>query len=134
MKKLLRILSLFLTVTLLLSTVPVATASEIQPRFTYIDDFRVTISCDNTAVIWKGRVVCTRASTVKIICKFQKYVNDSWVTLAVETDDGYPEAFVSSTYSVTAGYTYRIHATAIVMDSDGQTIETQVLTEGIHCS
>lgn len=134
MKKSLRVLSLFWAIVLLLSIVPIATASEMQPRFTYIDDFRVSMSYENSTVICKGRVVCPSVSTVKIICKFQKFVNNSWVTLNVETESGYPQAFVSASYNVASGCTYRIHATAIVMDSNGQVIESRVLTESIHCS
>lgn len=134
MKKALRILSLFFALSLFLSMVPIATASEIQPRFTYISDFRVSMSYENSAVTCKGRVVCPSSSTVKIICLFQKFENNSWVTKHVATDDGHPEAFVSFTKDATLGSTYRIHATATVMDSDGQIIERQVITEDIHCS
>lgn len=130
MKKILRIPAFWLVFILLISTVPITTASEIQPRFTYVNDLTTSISIDsNGNAICKGKVITTTPTTVKIVCKLQKYVNQSWVTLTQWSKEGTSQANISATYAVTSGSVYRVYTVGIVLDSIGNELETATLAD-----
>lgn len=130
MKTPLRVATFLLVFVLLISSVPIAKATEIQPRFTYVNSISTSLTFDvGGNAICNGKVIANTPKTVKIVCKLQKYVNDSWVTLKQWNKEGTAQTNISATYAVTSGSVYRIYTIGIVLDSYGNELETVTITE-----
>ena len=130
MKKQFRLLSLILAVILCVSALPTARASEIQPRYTYINTLATSITFDEDGyAVCYGKVIAMAVTPVKVVCKLQKYVNGAWLTLKTWTDTGTAMACVSEKYRVASGSIYRVYTTGYILDSNGYVLESDYLVD-----
>lgn len=102
----------------------------ISPLMDYIVQADGSIYIDSNGVATvKSSVYGYQGTTtrVEISAKLQQYKGGQWVTLKTfTTESNTHRTSLSSTYSVTKGYTYRVQAT--IRAYSGSSIETQTVT------
>lgn len=130
MRKKLRVPALMLALFLFLSNCPVASATEVQPRFTYLNDIATSITFNaNEEAVCKAKVTTISDYKVRVVCRFQKYTSDSWVTLAQWSDEGNYLAYIQGNHGVEPGNVYRVYTIAMILGDDGTVLERFTLTD-----
>lgn len=130
MRKRRRVPALMLALFLFLSNCPVASATEVQPRFTYLIDIATSITFNaNEEAVCKAKATTISDYRVKVVCKLQKYSSDSWVTLAQWSDEGNYLAYIQGTRGVEPGNVYRVYTVAMILDDNGAVLERFTLTD-----
>ena len=98
----------------------------VMPMMTYIVDYTITFGIDNNIaeidVAVDGNVV--NATRAKVIAELQVKNGNSWIPVAIWTDDQYDyTACVYETHDVVKGHTYRVKGTFMVWEGDAYETE-----------
>ena len=98
----------------------------VSPRMTYISDYSILFGIPNgvadVEVEVNGHVL--NATRAKVIAELQVKNGNSWIPVAIWTDDRYDYfACVDETHDVVKGHTYRVKGTFMVWE--GSAYETE---------
>lgn len=119
-----KIFTLILTAIMLLAiTCPAqaAVAETVQPRYTYIKTVTADLSINRTTGVatCEGKITAFDTNPVKVVVHLQVYQDGRWQTLLQREQTGTGSAYLSRTYTVSSGYTYRCYVIGYVYDSNG---------------
>ena len=107
-------------------------APGISPMMEYIARSSAKISADENGLATINCQVYGYMGTttrVEIVAELQRYVGGRWVTIRTFTaESNSHRVTLSETYSLTAGYSYRVQAT--VTAHSGADVESDVVTSG----
>lgn len=107
-------------------------APGISPMMEYIARSSAKISADENGLATINCQVYGYMGTttrVEIVAELQRYVSGRWVTIGTFTaESNSHRVTLSETYSLTAGYNYRVQAT--VTAYSGSAVESDVVTSG----
>ena len=105
----------------------------ISPMMEYIARSSAKISADENGLATINCQVYGYMGTttrVEIVAELQRYVSGRWVTIGTFTaESNSHRVTLSETYSLTAGYNYRVQAT--VTAYSGSAVESDVVTSGM---
>jgi len=98
----------------------------VSPRMTYIADYWLAFDINGTTaeveVEVDGDVL--EATRAKVIAELQVKNGNSWIPVAIWTDDQYDyTACVDETHDVVKGHTYRVKGTFMVWEGDAYETE-----------
>ena len=125
-----RLLSLVLVLTIVFVTACPVIAAEsdppISPRYTYISLLSASLSINDTTGISTSTASSriSGASSLKVVCKLQRYNGSSWTTVQTWTATGTSSASIAKSWAVYSGYTYRAYVTCSVYNSAGVLVES----------
>lgn len=104
----------------------------ITPQWNYISKINPSLTVDDSGIATVYCSVTGKMGTttrVEITAELQRYVSGRWVTIKTFTADSNSyRVTLSETYSLTAGYSYRVQAT--VTAYSGSAVESDVVTSG----
>jgi len=103
-----------------------ANSYTIMPRMTYIEDYTISfgISDDIATVDVEVNGAVLEATRAKVIAELQVKNGNSWIPVAIWTDDQYNyKAEVYETHDVVEGHTYRVKGTFMVWEGDAYETE-----------
>ena len=130
MKKRLRSIAWTLALFMALLSIPMAHATEVQPRFTYLNNISTSITFNaNEDAVCKAKVTTITDYRVRVVFKLQKFTADSWVTLALWSDEANYVAHIQGNYGVEPGNVYRVYTVAMILDDDGTVLESTIVTD-----
>ncbi len=98
----------------------------VSPRMTYIVDYWIALGIDGTTAEVEVEVNgdVQDATRAKVIAELQVKNGNSWIPVAIWTDDQYNyKARVDETHDVVKGHTYRVKGTFMVWE--GNAYETE---------
>lgn len=133
-RSLVLVISLFLLLGMLLSTV--SAASQVQPRYTKIH----TITSELLSINWLGKATfCGTADSLDPSCLLELCVElqrsedgfDGWDTIETWSTTGYEDVIIDTTHYVGSGYYYRIVTVVIAYDSNGYFIESNAIPSAV---
>lgn len=133
-RNLVRIISLFLLLGMLLSTA--SAANQVQPRYAKIH----TITSELLSINWLGKAtICGSADSLDPSCRLELYVDlqrsedgfDGWSIVKTWSTTGYEDVVIDTTHYVASGYYYRIITSVIVYDANGNFIESDLIPSAV---
>ena len=124
-----RILSFALVLTLAFALVLPVMATDsnqtITPRYSYISMLETDLRINQSSGIATCGATCrtSGASSVKLVCRLQRYENGYWSTVYSWTSTGTNIASIGKQRAVYSGYTYRTFTSCYVYNASGALVE-----------
>ena len=124
-----RILSFALVLTLAFAMILPVMAAEndqtISPRYSYISMLETDLTINPSSGIATCGATCytNGASSVKLVCRLQRYENKTWNTVYSWTSTGTNIATITKQRAVYSGYTYRTFTSCYVYNASGALVE-----------
>lgn len=126
MKKVISIVLTLLLVVSMICPVQAADTQQVTPRYTYIQSIYACISIDTTWGIatCEGEIDAKAGYPVEVVVYLQVYKNGEWETIKSWSAEDTYAVYLSKSYAVMSGYTYRAYVEGYVYNSSGVLIET----------
>jgi hypothetical protein len=126
MKKIVTLVCLMAVMFVPCQTVLAESNDNSMPRMSFISNYCLSLDINGTTADVEADVTghVLDATRAKVIAELQVKNGNSWIPVAIWTDDQYNyKAFVEETHDVVKGHTYRVKGTFMVWE--GSAYETE---------
>lgn len=125
-----KILALLATLVLLTTSIVIAQASDIQPRYAYIRSVSAGTRLTGSSLWCFGQGDALTADTVtylNVIVLSQSHSGGTWSAIASwsTSANGISTALIDETISVSPGYDYKVYTNIQIRDANGYTLESK---------